>query len=215
MFILSDHNSIANQYLAEIRDAEIQKDRWRFRKNMEYLGLLMAYEMSKALPYKNQKVKTPLGVSNINVLAEQPILVPILRAAIPFYQGVLNVFDKADSGFIGAYRKVLNSNHDFDINTDYMALPDITGRHLVLIDPMLASGKSIVKTMNDLVQYGKPSRVDIMVVIAAPEGIAFVENNLSIDYSLWVGAVDERLDERSYIIPGLGDAGDLAFGEKI
>ncbi len=215
MFILSDHNSIANQYLAEIRDAEIQKDRWRFRKNMEYLGLLMAYEMSKALPYKNQKVKTPLGVSNINVLAEQPILVPILRAAIPFYQGVLNVFDKADSGFIGAYRKVLNSNHDFDINTDYMALPDITGRHLVLIDPMLASGKSIVKTMNDLVQYGKPSRVDIMVVIAAPEGIAFVENNLSMDYSLWVGAIDERLDERSYIIPGLGDAGDLAFGEKI
>ena len=215
MFILSDHNSIANQYLAEIRDTEIQKDRWRFRKNMEHLGLLMAYEMSKDLLYKNQTVKTPLGVSNINLLAEQPILMPILRAAIPFYQGILNIFDKADSGFIGAYRKVLNNNHDFDINTDYMALPDVSGRHVVLIDPMLASGKSIVKTMEDLAQYGKPSRVDIMVVIAAPEGIAFVKNNLSMDYSLWVGAVDERLDEKSYIIPGLGDAGDLAFGEKI
>lgn len=215
MFILSDHNSIANQYLAEIRDTEIQKDRWRFRKNMEHLGLLMAYEMSKALPYKNQTVNTPLGVSNINLLAEQPILVPILRAAIPFYHGILSVFDKADSGFIGAYRKVLNSNHDFNINTDYMALPDISGRHVVLIDPMLASGKSIVKTMGDLAQYGKPSRVDIMVVIAAPEGIAFVKDNLGMDYSLWVGAVDERLDEKSYIIPGLGDAGDLAFGEKI
>lgn len=215
MFILSDHNSIANQYLAEIRDAEIQKDRWRFRKNMEHLGLLMAYEMSKDLAYQNQEVKTPLGISNINLLAEEPILIPILRAAIPFYQGILNVFDKADSGFIGAYRKVLNSNNDFDINTDYMALPDITGRHVVLIDPMLASGKSIVKTMEDLAQFGKPSRVDIMVVIAAPEGIAFVKNNLGMDYSLWVGAVDERLDEKSYIIPGLGDAGDLAFGEKI
>ncbi len=215
MFILSDHNSIANQYLAEIRDTEIQKDRWRFRKNMERLGLLMAYEMSKDLSYKNREVKTPLGISNINLLAEQLILIPILRAALPFYQGILNVFDKADSGFIGAYRKVLNSNHDFDINTDYMALPDITGRHVVLIDPMLASGKSIVKTMGDLAQHGKPSRVDIMVVIAAPEGIAFVKNNLSMDYSLWVGAVDERLNDKSYIIPGLGDAGDLAFGEKI
>ena len=215
MFVLNETNSIANHFLAEIRDQHIQQDSMRFRKNLERLGELLAYELSKSLNYQTKPVTTPLGVSHINLIEHQPVLIPIMRAGIPFYQGVLNYFDRSVSGFIGAYRHHANEDHNFEIQMDYMATPSLENQRLILIDPMLATGKSIVKTLGALSKNGEPEQIDIMCVIAAPEGIDFLKQHIDLKFNLWIGAIDEKLNDRSYIIPGLGDAGDLAFGHKI
>ena len=215
MFVLNKTNSIANHFLAEIRDKNIQRDSMRFRKNLERLGSLLAYELSKSLNYQSETISTPLRDSNINLLSSQPLLIPIMRAGIPFYQGVLNYFDHADSGFIGAYRGKSDSDHDFEIQLDYVATPSLEGRRLILIDPMLATGKSIIKTLRALQTNGEPAHVDIMCAIAAPEGIAYLQQHIDQKFDLWVAAVDDQLNDKAYIVPGLGDAGDLAFGQKL
>ncbi|AHM60417.1 uracil phosphoribosyltransferase [Flammeovirgaceae bacterium 311] len=215
MFILNREPSIANQYLAELRDTQIQKDRLRFRHNLERLGVLLAYEISRVLPYKQQTVQTPLGDCEVDVPALQPVLVPILRAGIPFYEGFLQVFDKADTGFIGAYRAPHTSAEDLRVELNYQTAPSIQDRILIVIDPMLASGKSMVQTLEALCASEKPKHIHIAAVIAAPEGVAYLKEQLQLPYSLWVVALDERLNEKAYIVPGLGDAGDLSYGEKL
>lgn len=216
MHILNKHNSIANHYLAELRDASVQKDRMRFRKNMERLGEILAYEISKSLPYKKCSIMGPFGHIQTNLLSEQPVIISILRAAVPFYQGVLNFFDKADSGFIGAYR-VENSEkkRDIEISLNYLAAPSLQDKTIIMVDPMLATGKSFIKSIQHLLANGKPKQIEIASVIAAPEGIAYIQKKLDLPHRFWTGALDEKLNSQSYIIPGLGDAGDLAFGPKL
>jgi uracil phosphoribosyltransferase len=216
MFILTRNNSIANQFLAELRDLSVQGDRMRFRKNLERLGEIMAYEISKSLPYAPKVLSGPFGTLQSELLVEQPVIVSVLRAAVPFHQGVLNFFDRADSGFIGAYR-VENQPGETEIaiQLNYMAAPSLENKTVLLVDPMLATGKSFVKSVQHLMNHGKPKQIEIASVIAAPEGIEYIEKNLKVPHRFWTVALDEKLNAQSYIIPGLGDAGDLAFGPKI
>lgn len=214
MFILNAQNSIANQFLAEMRDITVQNDSMRFRKNMERLGEILAYEISKTLDYQPAKVQTPLAEASTELLIEQPVLVAILRASLPFYQGFLNLFDKSENAFIGAYRGKHRADETFDIQMDYLACPSLEGKTVMLVDPMLATGKSLVKSYQALLQYGKPSKLIIAAAIAAPEGLAYIQEQIP-EASLFIGAKDERLNEKFYIVPGLGDAGDLAYGGKL
>ncbi|HTN20180.1 MAG TPA: uracil phosphoribosyltransferase [Pelobium sp.] len=213
MFILNNHNSIANHFLAEIRDADVQQDSMRFRRNMERLGEVFAYEISKTLPYEEFEVQTPLGLSNVNMLPQLPVLVTILRAGLPLHQGLLNVFDKADSAFISAYRKVKKSG-DFVIQMEYVSTPDLDGKTVIIVDPMLATGRSMVLSCKEILANYKIKELHIVSVIASQEGIAHVKANIP-NAKLWFGAVDEEMTTKAYIVPGLGDAGDLAFGEKV
>lgn len=174
----------------------------------------MAYEISKDFTYSSGKIETPLGTSTVALLKDQPVIISIMRAALPFYDGVLSVFDEADSGFVGAYRTV-DFQTSKSIRTEYIATGNLTGKTVVLADPMLATGKSMIDAINKLKTYGKPKNWIILSVIAAPEGIKFLEQNLGDNTTLWCGAIDERLNDKFYIVPGLGDAGDLAFGEKM
>lgn len=216
MFILNETNSIANNFLSEIRDISIHQDRLRFRKNLERLGEIMAYEISKDLAYKETEISTPLQNMHVNLLNDQPILISVLRAALPFYQGFSNFYDQAPSGFIGAYRaKSKSIDPTISIDLDYLAAPDLSGKDIILIDPMLATGKSFIKSVEALLQNGIPKMIHIASVIAAPEGIKFINESMSIPFKIWTCALDEKLNSKSYIIPGLGDAGDLAFGEKL
>jgi uracil phosphoribosyltransferase len=216
MFILEKNNSVANHFLAELREKNHQNDRLKFRKNLERLGEIMAYEVSKTLTFREVDVETSLGTKRTGLIQEQPVLIAVLRAALPFYQGFLNFFDKADSGFIGAYRKEEENNHEgVEIEYLYQATPDIKNKILILVDPMLATGKSIVKTIENLQAKGNPQHIHIVSVIAAPEGIRYINENVKVPFKLWICSLDERLNEKSYIIPGLGDAGDLCFGNKI
>ena len=212
VFVLTDQQSIANHFLSELRDASLQKDRMRFRKNMERLGEILGYEISRKLEYLPKKVMTPLGEAVMPVLAQNPVLITILRAGLPFHQGFLNVFDQSDSGFIGAYRN--EETHSITINIDYVSLPSFDGKPVVLIDPMLATGRSVLDAQKLLFARGTPSHVYIVSVVAAPEGIQLLKENLTLPYSLWTCAIDERLNSSFYIVPGLGDAGDLSFGAK-
>lgn len=214
MFILNQQNSVANQYLAELRDVEQQQDRLRFRRNLERLGEIMAYEISRKLSFVPLQVRTPLASAQEQVLAQQPVLVTILRAGVPFYQGFSNIFDRADTGFIGAFRAPHTEAEAVSIQMNYITTPDIEDRQLIVIDPMLATGKSMIKSLNALLEYGKPAHIHLVSVIAAPEGIAYIQQNLQQECSIWTCALDDQLDEQSYIVPGLGDAGDLAFGPK-
>jgi uracil phosphoribosyltransferase len=214
MFILTNTNSIANHFIAEMRDVDIQKDAMRFRKNMERLGEILAYEVSKILTYQNSTVQSPLAEASTHLLSEQPVLVTILRASLPFHQGFLNVFDRAENAFIGAYRGKHRPDETFDIQMDYIASPDLSNKTIILIDPMLATGKSLVKSYQTLLTYGKPSRTIIVAAIAAPEGIQFLQESIP-DADFFIGAVDEKLNHKFYIVPGLGDAGDLSYGEKL
>jgi uracil phosphoribosyltransferase len=209
---LGHQNSIANQFVAGLREVNIQTDRLRFRTNLERLGAIMAYEISKTLGYQSQQVQTPLAIMHTNVLQAQPILITVLRAGLPYLQGFQNFFDSAPAGFIGAYRK---EGAEIKINLDYLATPELAGQTVILIDPMLATGKSIVRSVQELEQHGKPQHIHIAALIAAPEGIKFVQDNLKQAATIWTFAIDERLDHRFYIVPGLGDAGDLSFGEKL
>ena len=214
MLILTDFNSIANHFIAEMRDVNIQKDAMRFRKNMERLGEVLAYEVSKTLSFQTITMQSPLAKATANLLSEQPVLGAILRASLPFHQGFLNVFDHAENAFIGAYRGKHRSDETFDIQVDYLASPDLNNKTIILIDPMLATGKSLLKSYEALLTYGKPARTIIVAAIAAPEGIQFLQESIP-DADFFIGTVDEKLNHKFYIIPGLGDAGDLAYGEKL
>lgn len=213
MFILTEHPSIGNQFLAELREIHTQKDRMRFRKNLERLGELLAYEVSKTLAYLSSDVPTPLGTAQMKLPADQVVLVAVLRAALPFYQGFLNLFDQAESGFIGAFRQ--EDGEKIGINLGYHASPNLDNKVLILVDPMLATGQSCVTALNTLLEHGSPKAIHIAAAFAAPEGVQHLANTLNISYNLWLGTLDQRLNSKSYIIPGLGDAGDLAFGEKL
>ena len=214
MFILSSNNSIANHFIAELRDVQIQKDAMRFRRNMERLGEVLAYEISKILIYEKTEVQSPLAMAETELLSNQPVLVTILRASLPFHQGFINVFDKAENAFIGAYRGKHRADESFDVEMDYIASPDLTNKTVILIDPMLATGKSLVKSYQALLNYGKPNKLIIASAIAAPEGLEYLQENIP-DVEIFVGTVDKFLNEKYYIVPGLGDAGDLAFGLKL
>jgi uracil phosphoribosyltransferase len=212
-FILNDHNSIANQFLFELRDAVLQQDRMRFRKNLERLGEIMAYEVSRGFNYKAQDAVTPLGELSINVMREHPVLITILRAGLPFFQGFLNFFDQADCGFIGAFRK--EDEKSMTIKLEYVATNSLQGKMVILIDPMLATGRSVMDSINAICRNGTPAHVHVVCLVAAPEGIDHLKENLKIPFSLWTCAVDIKLNHQFYIVPGLGDAGDLSYGNKV
>ncbi len=213
MFILSQQASIANQFLAEMRDEQIQKDRLRFRKNLERLGEILAYEVSKTLSYGEKEVQTPLEKTKMQLPSDQVVVVAVLRAALPFYQGFLNFFDQAESGFIGAFRE--ESGAELTVNLGYHASPSLDNKVLILVDPMLATGQSCVESLQTLLKHGTPKSIHLVAAFAAPEGVEHLKKCLSVPYSIWLGSLDTKLNSSSYIVPGLGDAGDLAFGEKI
>lgn len=207
-------NTVFNQYIAEIRDERIQKDPIRFRRNLERLGEIFAYEISKTFAYHPVEVTTPLGVKTMQLMDEQPILATILRAGLPLHQGMLNIFDHADNAFISAFRKHYMDG-TFDIQIDYMSAPDMNDRILIICDPMLASGQSMVCAYNEIMKQGHPKYIHIVSVIASTQGVEYLRSNLpDIDCTIWLGAVDDELTVQSYIVPGLGDAGDLAYGCK-
>lgn len=212
---LSENNSILNHFLGQIRDINVHLDSLRFRRNIERIGEIMAYELSKELHYKNIEIQTPLGLKKTTEIADSIILCSILRAGLTLHMGFLNYFDKAENGFISAYRHHPNQDAYFEIKVDYQAIAKTDDKVLLLIDPMLATGQSIVAVFNKLMEKGTPAAIHIAVVIAAPEGIEYLKKHLPDTCHLWIAALDEKLNEDSYIIPGLGDAGDLAFGEKL
>lgn len=210
---LSEQNSIFSQFISEIRDKSIQKDAMRFRRNLERIGEVLGYELSKKLSYSKQETITPLGVSASELLDEQPVIATILRAGLPLHQGVLNYFDKAENSFISAYRKHHKSG-EFEIHVDYLASPSIEGKTLIITDPMLATGQSILAVYKALLQMGSPKKIHLVIAIASQEAVDFVMSKMPRNTELWVGAVDSELTAQSYIVPGLGDAGDLAYGKK-
>ncbi|MEZ4886563.1 MAG: uracil phosphoribosyltransferase [Chitinophagales bacterium] len=215
VYNLSNQNPLVGDIVSEIRDVSIQADRMRFRRNLERLGEIFAYEVSKKLPSKMKSVQTPLGISECNVLDEQPVLATILRAGLPMHTGLLNMFDKADNAFISAYRKHHKSGK-FTIKMEYVSCPDLEDRIVILSDPMLATGASIVLTLKQLFEFGNPSHIHIVVAIACTIGIDEIRKNFSSDkVTIWAAAIDDELTAKGYIVPGLGDAGDLSFGEKL
>ena len=214
MWVLAEQNSIANNFLSELRDKEIQKDSMRFRRNLERLGEIFAYEISKSLSFSNSKTETSLGTKESFTLSEYPIIVTVLRAAMPLHQGLLNFFDKSDSAFIGAYRGVHDSNEHFEIEMDYISSPSLQGKTLIICDPMLATGKSLEKAYHALLRFGIPAKTHIVSVVASERGVRYI-NACMPECKLWIGDIDPELNAKSYIVPGLGDAGDLAFGVKI
>lgn len=213
---LSEHNSVLNHYLREIRDVNIQKDSLRFRTNIERIGEVMAIEMSKELEYTQVDVQTPLGIAPVNVTSEQLVLATILRAGMPLYQGFLHVFDHAENAFLSAYRRV-NEKGELEIVAEYMAAPSIEGKTLVIADPMLATGMSMESSYLALQKHGTPRHTHLCCTIATPQAIDYLRKALNdrSDVTLWCAAVDPILNEKKYIVPGLGDAGDLCFGEKL
>jgi uracil phosphoribosyltransferase len=211
---ISDNNTIFNTYLAEMRDVHIQQDPLRFRKNLERVGAIMAYEVSKVLHYKEIAVQTPLGTADCSVIDEQPVLATILRAGLGMHMGFLDVFDRAENAFVSAYRKH-SSLEEFEIHVEYMAAPSIEGKVLIISDPMLATGNSMQMVYQSLLANGTPSRTIICAAIAAPEALIYLQDHLPKDTLYYVGAIDKELTAQSYIVPGLGDAGDLAYGVKL
>lgn len=213
--ILGESNSIFNQFIAEIRDEVIQKDPMRFRRNLQRLGEIFAYEISKVMDYETTDVITPLGIAKVSTLVQHPVLATILRAGLPVQQGLLNVFDRAENAFISAYRKY-DEKGEFHIEFEYLATPSLDGKVLILSDPMLASGASMEIGYHAMIQKGNPKHVHLVAIIASAKGVEHVVNHIKDDnVTLWIGAVDPDMTSMSYIVPGLGDAGDLAFGSKI
>jgi uracil phosphoribosyltransferase len=211
---LSKNNSLLNHWVAELRDVHVQNDRMRFRRNIERIGEVAAYELSKTLQFKSVEVTTPLGIAPTQLLTEQPVLATILRAGLPLHQGMLNYFDKADNAFISAYRKH-HPDGSFEISLEYLSCPNLNGRVLILCDPMLATGASLVETIQAIQKTYTPAQIHIVVTIASQKGIEHVEKELGADTPIWCAAIDPILNDKSYIVPGLGDAGDLAFGTKM
>jgi len=212
---LGTENSLFNQFISEIRNIEIQNDSMRFRRNMERIGEIFAYEISKTLPYEKKIITTPLGEVEMNILKQQPVLATILRAGLPLHQGFLNYFDNAENAFISAFRKH-DLDGNFEIQIDYMSSPMLKNRTLIIADPMLATGKSMVLAYKELLAMGSPKHIHIVSVIASVDGIEYVQKHFpSSKTSIWLGAIDQELTVQSFIVPGLGDAGDLAFGAKL
>jgi uracil phosphoribosyltransferase len=210
---LSQHYSILSDWIAEIRDQSLQADRMRFRRNLERIGEIAGYEISRHLPSEEREIQTPLGISNSKMLKNQPVLATILRAGLPLHQGLLNVFDKADNAFISAYRKH-DRDGSFEITMGYITSPDLENRILIVSDPMLATGSSMVKTIQQLRSEGNPAEIHIVTAIACTVGIEYLRRALPV-CKVWCGAIDDELTAKGYIVPGLGDAGDLSFGNKI
>jgi uracil phosphoribosyltransferase len=210
---LSDEYSLLSNWISELRNVQVQTDRMRFRRNLERIGEVAAYEISKTLEFEEKEIQTPLGISNCKLLKEQPVLATILRAGLPLHQGLLNYFDRADNAFISAYRKH-NRDGSFEISLDYVSCPELENRVVIIADPMLATGSSLVKTIQFLREEGHPREIHIVVAIACTVGIEFVHRTEP-NVKIWCGAIDEELTAKGYIVPGLGDAGDLAFGSKV
>jgi len=212
---LSENNSILKHYLKEIRSVKIQKDSMRFRRNMERIGEIMAYEISKTMRYKAEEVKTPLGMAPTEVIDEKIVIATILRAGLPFHSGFLNYFDYAENAFVSAYRKYKDALK-FDIFIEYIASPNLDGKTLIITDPMLATGSSMELAYGALLTKGKPAHIHIATVISSQVAIDYISSHFpETKTTVWAAAIDPDLNEHSYIIPGLGDAGDLAFGEKL
>ena len=212
---LEKNNSILNKFIAEIRDSKIQKDSLRFRRNIERIGEILGYELSKKLSYSSKDVITPLGKKSINLPKKNVVLCSILRAGLPLHQGLLNYFDDAENAFISAYRHHPKNNEDFEIIVEYFAAPEIENKTLLLADPMLATGQSLVSVYDAIKKNGNPKEIHIVAVIGSTEGIEFIEKNFPENTHLWIAAIDDILNDKGYIVPGLGDAGDLAFGAKL
>ena len=210
---LSREHSLINTWIAELRDAEVQIDRMRFRRNLERIGEVAAYEISKRMKYTSQEIQTPMGIANCEMLEEQPVLTTILRAGLALHNGLLNYFDKADNAFVSAYRKH-DKDGTFEIALEYLSCPEIDDRILIISDPMLATGASLVKTIQYLKEEGKPKAIHIVTAIACTIGIEYVIREVP-EAIVWCGAIDDELTAKGYIVPGLGDAGDLAYGAKI
>ncbi|MEL6594063.1 MAG: uracil phosphoribosyltransferase [Bacteroidota bacterium] len=210
--VVGAKNSLLNQIMYELREQEIQQDRLRFRANMEKLGEILAYEMSQVFPYEKQNVQTVLGELKIPLMQQQPVLVSILRAGLPLHQGFLRMFDRADNGFISAYRHHTKGN-EFIVKIEYSAIPEIEDREVILIDPMIATGRSIVLAAKEILNLGQPRQLYLAGAVAAEDGLNYVSRNLP-QAKIYVAAIDEELTAKSYIVPGLGDAGDLAYGPK-
>lgn len=211
---LSEQYSLVSNWVSEIRDINIQGDRMRFRRNLERIGEVAAYEISKLLPWKAAETSTPLGIHDSKLLEFQPVLATILRAGLPLHNGMLNYFDKADNAFISAYRKH-HRDGSFEISLEYMSCPSLDGRIVIISDPMLATGASIVKTIQCMKEEGTPGEIHVVVAIACTVGIEFIQRECGSNISIWCGDIDDELTAKGYIVPGLGDAGDLAFGIKI
>ncbi len=212
MFVLNQTSSIANTFIAELRDSSIQNDRMRFRRNLERLGEVLAYEISKSLKYERRSVQTPLGEAEEMLLADRIVLATILRAGLPFHQGMLNFFDQADSAFVSAYRRHYQSG-EFEIKMEYVSAPDLDEAVLILTDPMLATGASMEIVLRELLEMGNPCEVHVAAVIASSDGVDRIRRMFP-DVKIWLAALDEELTAKAYIVPGLGDAGDLAYGNK-
>ncbi|MCZ8021549.1 MAG: uracil phosphoribosyltransferase [Cyclobacteriaceae bacterium] len=209
---IGKENSVAKHFLNELRNKETQNNRQLFRINLYRLGQIMAYELSKRLTYIDTQIQTPLANHPSHHLKESPVLITILRAGLPYFEGLLDFFPESDAGFIGAYRI---ESKEIEIKLDYLATNNLDDKTVCLIDPMLATGKSIIRSIELLEKNGTPKHWHIVSLLAAPEGITYIENHLKKDYTLWTFAVEQKLNQHAYIIPGLGDAGDLSFGEKI
>lgn len=213
----AEENSIINHFMAELRDKSYQKNRITFRHNVERIGELMAYELSKTLEYKPKTVKTPLGQLDIPLTRQEDMVIAtVMRAGLPFHQGFLNMFDKADSAFVSAYRMYLNREHtQVGVRAEYFATPNIKGKTLLIVDPMLATGGSLAAAIEALMDAGKPKKIHMCCIIAAPEGIEEVKRVLPDNSTIWIASIDEGMNEHKYIVPGFGDCGDLCFGEKL
>ncbi|UZT99807.1 uracil phosphoribosyltransferase [Chryseobacterium fluminis] len=211
--VLSEQFSLINTWINELRNVEIQHDRMRFRRNMERIGEIAAFEISKGLEQKEIEIQTPLDKITAKEIAVQPVITTILRAGVPLFQGILNYLDRADCGFVAAYRKH-DANDYFSIKQDYLTCPNIDGRPLIVADPMLATGASLIEAIKDLLTNGKPTQLHIVAAIASKQGVETIEKAYP-DAKIWVGVIDEQLTSKGYITPGLGDAGDLSYGEKL
>jgi uracil phosphoribosyltransferase len=210
---LSNQHSLLTNWVAELRDVAIQTDRMRFRRNLERIGEVIAYEISKTMAWQEVETPTPMGIANSKILAEQPVLATILRAGLPLHQGLLNYFDKGDNAFISAYRKH-HADGTFEISLDYISCPELENRVVIVSDPMLATGASLVKTIQYLREEGHPREIHVVAAIACTVGIEYVRR-AEPTVKIWCAAIDDELTAKGYIVPGLGDAGDLAYGEKM
>lgn len=212
---LLEKNSLVNKFIAELRDVDIQTNRMRFRRNIERIGEILGYEMSKTLQYNEAEVKSPLGSLSIPIPESDIVLCSILRAGMPLHQGLLNYFDEADNSFISAYRHHPFDDERFEIIVEYLASPSLEDKTLILADPMLATGRSFVNVLNALETMGKPKQIHLVSVIGAVPGVDYIAENFPENSQLWIAAIDEKLNDKGYIVPGLGDAGDLCYGTKL
>lgn len=212
---LSEENSILNTFVSELRDVNVQKDSMRFRRNIERIGEVLSYEISKSLSYKTQQITTPLAETEVQAIENEIVLCSILRAGVPLHNGLLNYFDKAENAFISAYRHHLENPESFEIIVEYLACPNLEGKTLILADPMVATGQSLLATFEALKPFGTPKEIHLAAVIGAQEGIDFIAENFPENTHLWIATIDKDLNDKGYIVPGLGDAGDLAFGVKL